>query len=74
MARFHQRMSGLLIVDKPLGMSSMGVVKRVRWCGEKVKTGHAGTLDPLATGVLICCIGKGTKCVESLMAMTKVYE
>lgn len=65
---------GLLVVDKPLGWSSMDVVRRVRKAGGNVKTGHAGTLDPLATGVVVCCIGKATGLVESLMDHTKVYE
>ena len=72
--KFHQRISGLFVVNKPVGISSMGVVKRVRWCAEGCKTGHAGTLDPLASGVLVCCLGKATKLVESMMDKTKVYE
>ena len=64
---------GLLVVDKPLGVSSMDVVRQVRRAGGHVKTGHAGTLDPLATGVLICCIGRATRAVGALMGMTKVY-
>lgn len=67
-------MHGLLIVDKPLGWSSMHVVRRVRRAAGGVKTGHAGTLDPLATGVVVCCLGKTTKLVDQLMATTKVYE
>lgn len=66
-------MDGLLVVDKPLGVSSMDVVRQVRRAGGHVKTGHAGTLDPLATGVLICCIGKATRLVDALMGMTKIY-
>lgn len=62
------------MVDKPIGMSSMGVVRRVRRAAGGVKTGHAGTLDPLATGVVICCLGKATRCVEQLMGLPKVYE
>ena len=81
--------NGLVVVDKPLGLSSMDVVRHVRRAAgrglaeldggagggrRKVKTGHAGTLDPLATGVVICCLGKATKQVERLMELTKVYE
>ena len=62
------------IFDKPLGLSSMDVVRRVRRAGGHCKTGHAGTLDPLATGVLICCLGKGTKCVDRLMGQPKIYR
>ncbi|MCX5661334.1 MAG: tRNA pseudouridine(55) synthase TruB [Planctomycetota bacterium] len=65
---------GLLVVDKPLGWSSMAVVRRVRRAAGGAKTGHAGTLDPLATGVVICCLGKATRCVPALMGMTKVYD
>lgn len=65
---------GLLIVDKPLHLSSMDVVRRVRRAASHTKTGHAGTLDPLATGVVICCLGKATRCVERLMDLPKVYE
>lgn len=52
----------------------MDVVRRVRRAAGGCKTGHAGTLDPLATGVVICCLGKATKSVESLMGRAKVYE
>lgn len=69
-SNFH----GLLVVDKPLGWSSMDVVRHVRRAADFNKTGHAGTLDPLATGVVICCLGKATRCVEQLMGLTKVYE
>lgn len=67
-------LSGILVVDKPRGVSSMDVVRRVRRAGGGVKTGHAGTLDPLATGVVICCLGRATRSVEKLMSLTKVYE
>jgi len=65
---------GLQIVDKPVGISSMDVVRRVRRAAGNCKTGHAGTLDPLAGGVLICCLGKATKAVDQLMGQTKVYQ
>ncbi len=65
---------GVLVVDKPLGVSSMGVVRVVRRRAGQAKTGHAGTLDPLATGVLVCCLGRATKAVNVLMDTTKVYE
>jgi len=67
-------MCGLLVIDKPLGLSSMAVVRRVRRAAGGTKTGHAGTLDPLATGILICCIGRATKQVETLMGLPKCYE
>jgi len=74
MDQAKQTICGLLVVDKPLHWSSMTVVRHVRRAAGKTKTGHAGTLDPLATGVVVCCLGKATKCVESLMGLTKVYE
>jgi tRNA pseudouridine55 synthase len=68
------KLSGLLIVDKPRGCSSMDVVRVVRRAAGKVKTGHAGTLDPLASGVVICCLGRATRAVEHLMGLAKVYQ
>ena len=64
---------GLIVMDKPIGCSSMDVVRRVRRAAGGARTGHAGTLDPLASGVLICCLGKATRCVDQLMDQTKVY-
>lgn len=69
----------ILAVDKPYGMSSFGALAHVRYLISKhvgvkrVKTGHAGTLDPLATGVLILCTGKKTKQIEQLQNHTKEY-
>ena len=69
----------ILAVDKPYGMSSFGALAHVRYLISKhvgvkrVKTGHAGTLDPLATGVLILCTGKKTKMIEQLQSHTKEY-
>lgn len=66
-------------MDKPYGMSSFGALARVRYLisqkigVKKVKIGHAGTLDPLATGVLILCTGKKTKEIERLQYHTKEY-
>lgn len=69
-----QALSGLLVVDKPLGWSSMDVVRRVRRAAGGARTGHCGTLDPLATGVVVCCLGSATRAVERLMGMAKCYE
>lgn len=68
----------VLNIDKPLGWTSTDVVRKVRFmlrrCGyRKIKVGHAGTLDPLATGVLLVCIGKATKRVDELQAGEKEY-
>jgi len=72
---------GLLLVDKPVGLSSMDVVRRLRRGIDlprkgpgKLRIGHAGTLDPLATGLLLICLGKATKLVEQLMGQGKVYQ
>lgn len=67
-------MSGVLVVDKPLGWSSMDVIRRVRRAAQMRKVGHAGTLDPLATGVVVVCLGKATRAVEQIMGQTKTYE
>ena len=69
----------ILAFDKPYRWTSFDVVGKVRWliCRhlgvKKLKVGHAGTLDPLATGVLIVCTGKATKRIEELQAGTKEY-
>lgn len=68
-----------LLVDKPYGWTSFDVVNKLRWAlkqklkVKKIKVGHAGTLDPLATGLLIICTGKNTKKIESLSAEKKGY-
>ena len=63
----------ILLVDKPYEWTSFGVVKRIRYHYKLKKVGHAGTLDPLATGLLILCTGKKTKEIEGLMGMEKEY-
>lgn len=66
-------MNGILLIDKPADMTSRDVVNIV---GKKLgmkKVGHTGTLDPLATGVLVICVGKATKLVNNLTALTKEY-
>ncbi|AFU69006.1 tRNA pseudouridine synthase TruB [Psychroflexus torquis ATCC 700755] len=69
----------ILLFDKPLHWTSFQVVNKVRWLIKqkfdlkKLKVGHAGTLDPLATGLVILCTGKATKTIESLMGQTKIY-
>ena len=64
---------GILPLDKPLGFSSMKAVAIVRRRAGGVRTGHAGTLDPLATGVLVLALGKCTKDIDRLMATEKRY-
>ncbi len=63
----------VLLFNKPKGWSSFDVVKKVRGLIKVKKVGHAGTLDPLATGLLILCTGKKTKTIESLQGMEKEY-
>ncbi|MBI5503859.1 MAG: tRNA pseudouridine(55) synthase TruB [Deltaproteobacteria bacterium] len=66
--------SGLLLVDKPAGVTSAGVVARVRRVLGGVKAGHVGTLDPFATGLLPLCLGEGTKLATYLTEADKTYE
>lgn len=66
--------NGLLIVDKPTGCTSHDVVQRVRRALKQKSVGHAGTLDPLATGVLVVAVGEGTKLVSHLQADDKRYD
>ena len=63
-----------MVIDKPLRMTSMDVVDFVRMRAGGAKTGHAGTLDPLASGVLVMAIGKATKVIDQIMATDKRYE
>ena len=69
----------VMIIDKPLSWTSFDVVNKVRYAlrgftgVKKIKVGHAGTLDPLATGVLVVCCGRATKTIDSLQAQAKVY-
>src|SRR4051812_9575970 len=68
-------MNGVLILDKPAGVSSAKALYAVkRLLPRKTKVGHAGTLDPFATGVLLVLIGKATKLCEAIMGQTKTYE
>lgn len=66
--------SGIVVVDKPLAMTSHDVVARLRKIFGTRKVGHAGTLDPMATGVLVVGIERGTKLLAHLVADDKVYE
>ena len=66
--------SGWLLVDKPAGMTSTAVVNKVRWCFDANKAGHAGTLDPDATGLLPVALGEATKTIAYLGDALKAYE
>ena len=69
----------IIVIDKPIEWTSFNVVSKIRYeisrklNVKKIKVGHAGTLDPLATGVLILCTGKATKIIETLQAKEKEY-
>ena len=69
----------VMAFDKPLHMTSFQLVAKVRWMltralgGKKIKVGHAGTLDPLATGVMVLCTGAATKLIDQLQAGVKEY-
>ena len=66
---------GILLVDKPAGVTSHDVVARIRRrLGKGVKVGHAGTLDPFATGLLILGVGRGTRIQRFMMELPKRYE
>ncbi len=70
----HDDLSGILLIDKPEGPTSMRVIERVRRAAGGTRCGHAGTLDPLATGLLVVALGRCTKLIDSLMAGDKRYE
>jgi tRNA pseudouridine55 synthase len=67
------REGAVLLFDKPEHWSSFKLVKKVRYITKAAKVGHAGTLDPLATGLLVICTGKCTKMIEKIQDMEKVY-
>ncbi len=75
----HESGGYVIIVDKPYGWTSADVVRKVKFAIQRklkvknLKVGHAGTLDPLATGILIVCVGKATKIAEALQAEEKEY-
>ncbi|MSQ90742.1 MAG: tRNA pseudouridine(55) synthase TruB [Phycisphaerales bacterium] len=66
--------AGIILIDKPEGPTSMRVIERVRRAAGGVRCGHAGTLDPLATGLLVVALGRFTKEIDRLMAGDKKYE
>lgn len=77
--KYDFKEGALLLVDKPKGWTSFDVVNKIRYTlkfklgVKKIKVGHSGTLDPMATGLLIVCTGKATKKLEDLQNLTKVY-
>jgi tRNA pseudouridine55 synthase len=69
-----ETMDGILIIDKPIGMTSHDVVYKVRKILHEKSIGHTGTLDPLASGVMVLCIGSATKLVKYFTEHDKTYE
>ena len=67
-------LNGVIAVDKPRGMTSHDVVNVIRLITGEGRVGHAGTLDPMATGLLLVCIGPATRLSDQLMSCDKVYE
>ncbi|MDT8857367.1 tRNA pseudouridine(55) synthase TruB [Paracoccaceae bacterium Fryx2] len=72
--RKGRAVSGWLVVDKPAGITSTAIVNKVRWAFEAQKAGHAGTLDPAATGVLAVALGEATKTVPFITDALKCYR
>ena len=64
----------VFLFDKPLGWTSFQAVRKLKYLTKSKKIGHAGTLDPLASGLLIICSGKKTKTIEGIQAQPKEYE
>src|ERR1700704_7156387 len=74
MKRPKHKIDGWVVLDKPLGMGSTQAVGRVRWRFAAEKAGHAGTLDPLATGILPIALGEATKTVPFAVDGEKAYR
>ena len=72
--RIRRAVNGILVFDKPLGMSSNQALQKVRWLLNAEKAGHTGSLDPLATGVLPLCFGEATKYSQYLLDADKGYR
>lgn len=72
--RVRRNVSGIILLDKPLGFTSNGALQKVRWLLNAEKAGHTGSLDPLATGVLPLCFGEATKFSQYLLDADKGYE
>ena len=74
MSAIRSELSGIINFHKPVGITSAKALYRIRSITKQRKSGHAGTLDPGASGVLVICLGRGTKLVEAVMDMPKVYR
>ncbi len=73
-SKLRPEQNGILLIDKPAGMSSAKAVAIVKRVTRSKKVGHAGTLDPMATGLLICCLNQATKLARFLLTGEKQYE
>jgi len=71
--RVKRNISGVLLLDKPLGFSSNQALQKVKWLFQAAKAGHTGTLDPLATGLLPICLGEATKFAQFVTDADKSY-
>ncbi len=71
--RVKRKISGILLLDKPLGYSSNQALQKVKWLFQAAKAGHTGTLDPLATGLLPICLGEATKFAQWVTDADKTY-
>ncbi len=70
----RRHISGVFLLNKPLGLSSNAALQKVRWLYRAQKAGHTGALDPLATGLLPICLGEATKFSHYLLDSTKRYQ
>lgn len=73
-SRRGQMLDGVLLLDKPEGLSSNHALQRAKRTVDARKAGHTGTLDPFATGLLVCCFGRATKISAAMLEADKVYE
>mgnify|MGYP000016312510 CR=1 FL=1 len=69
--RMRRNVSGIILLDKPIGFTSNAALQKVRWLLNAEKAGHTGSLDPLATGVLPLCFGEATKFSQTLLDADK---
>jgi len=72
--KLFRKLDGILLLDKPQGLSSNQALQRVRHLFRADKAGHTGSLDPLATGLLPVCFGEATKIAGGLLGARKAYE
>jgi len=72
--RTEQKYNGILLVDKPIGFSSHDVIQQIRKITSTSKVGHTGTLDPLAEGLLVLCLGRSTKIAQFITGYDKTYR